>query len=36
MNDLEQHILGFLIGITVFLVIHKPLIRIVEKIIDKK
>ena len=37
MNDLEQCILGFLIGISIFLLfILKPLIRIAEKIINKK
>jgi len=29
-----EYILGFLIGISIFIIFHKPIIRALEKLID--
>ena len=36
MNNLEQSILGFLVGISIFLLLFPLIVRIAEKIINKK
>ena len=35
MNDLQATVLGAIIGNSIFLIFHKPIIKVLEKIVDK-